>query len=65
VFRQLPAAALARDALIILPAGSLIDPQLLLAEIERLNVPRERLLIDSRASVVLPHHREQELTEMA
>ena len=63
VFRQLPAAALARDALIILPAGSLIDPQLLLAEIERLNVPRERLLIDSRASVVLPHHREQELTE--
>ena len=63
VFRQLPAAALARDALIVLPAGSLIDPQLLIGEVDRLRVDRERLLIDPRASVVLPHHREQELAE--
>jgi len=62
-FRQLPAAALARDALIVLPAGSLIDPQLLTAEVGRLKVDRERLLIDSRASVVLPRHRQEELAE--
>ena len=62
-FRQLPAAALARQALVILPAGSLIDPGLLMAEVELLRVDRERLLIDSRATVVMPHHREQELAE--
>jgi adenylosuccinate synthase len=62
-FRQLPAAALARQALVILPAGSLIDPGLLMAEVELLRVNRERLLIDSRATVVMPHHREQERTE--
>jgi adenylosuccinate synthase len=62
-FRQLPAAALARDALIVLPAGSLIDPQLLAAETGHLEVNRERLLIDPRASVVLPRHRQEELAE--
>jgi adenylosuccinate synthase len=63
MFRQLPAAALARGSLIILPAGSLIDPQLLVTEVDRLRVDRERLLIDSKATVVLPRHREQELME--
>jgi adenylosuccinate synthase len=63
VLRQLPAASLARDALIILPAGSLIDPLLLEAEVKRLGIDRDRLFIDSQASIVMRHHREQELAE--
>jgi adenylosuccinate synthase len=60
VLRQLPAAALAKDALIVLPAGSLIDPDILRAEVEELRIDSSRLLIDSQATVVLPRHREQE-----
>ena len=63
VFRQLPAAALASDTLIVLPAGSLIDPDILLAEIRQLDVGPERLIIDSGASVVLPRHRHEEARE--
>jgi adenylosuccinate synthase len=60
VFRQLPAAALALDTLIVLPAGSLIDPDLLLEETRQLNVRPERLVIDTNATVVLPRHRSEE-----
>ncbi|MGH7047121.1 MAG: adenylosuccinate synthetase [Stellaceae bacterium] len=63
VFRQLPAAALASDTLIVLPAGSLIDPDILLSEIRQLNVEPERLIIDNSASVVLPRHRLEEAKE--
>ena len=62
-FRQLPAAALARHPLIILPAGSLIDPELLMAEVGRLRVEPDRLLIDAKATIILPYHGEQELQE--
>jgi len=63
VLRQLPAAALASDAVIVLPAGSLIDPSVLLVETNRLDIQPERLIIDSNASVVLPRHRSEEAEE--
>ena len=50
--RQLPASALASDCLVFLPAGSLIDPQLLLSEIEELGLRPDRLVIDEMASVI-------------
>src|SRR5438105_1574181 len=63
ILRQLPAAALASRAVIMLPAGSLIDPEILLVEIRQLNIEPERLIIDSGASVVLPRHRSEEAAE--
>jgi adenylosuccinate synthase len=63
VLRQLPASALAPDTFVILPAGSLIDPDLLRQEVESLGLTNERLLIDERASVVLSRHRDAESHE--
>jgi adenylosuccinate synthase len=63
VLRQLPAAALASHTTIVLPAGSLIDPDILLSEITQLNIHPERLIIDGGASVVLPRHRSEEVEE--
>lgn len=63
VLRQLPAAALAADAVIVLPAGSLIDPEVLLNEISQLDIHPERVVIDRNASVILPRHRREEAEE--
>jgi adenylosuccinate synthase len=63
VFRQLPAASLALDSTVVLPAGSLIDPDILLAEVRQLDIEPGRLIIDSCASVVLPRHRSEEEEE--
>lgn len=60
IFRQLPASALASDTQIILPAGSLIDPVILLREIEEAQIDPSRIIIDQKASVVLDQHRLQE-----
>ena len=63
ILRQLPAACLASGSTIVLPAGSLIDPELLLIEIRQLEIEPGRLIIDSCASVVLPRHRSEEARE--
>ena len=63
VFRQLPAASLALGSTVVLPAGSLIDAEILLAEIKELEVEPERVIIDSAATVVLPRHRSEEAEE--
>jgi adenylosuccinate synthase len=63
ILRQLPASCLAPDTLIILPAGSLIDPEILLSEIGQLRIDPGRLFLDSSASVILPRHRQQEADE--
>jgi adenylosuccinate synthase len=63
ILRQLPAASLSPDTIIILPAGSLIDPDILLAEMRQLDIDRGRLIIDSCASVILPRHRLEEVKE--
>jgi adenylosuccinate synthase len=63
IFRQLPASCLARNALVILPAGSLIDPEILRHEIEQVQLDEKRLFIDRRATVVTASHRHSESDE--
>ncbi|MER9336169.1 adenylosuccinate synthetase [Mesorhizobium sp. M0293] len=58
--RQLPAGAVGTDTQIVLPAGSLINPDILLAEIRQLGVTPARLRIDSKASLVTKQHIEEE-----
>jgi adenylosuccinate synthase len=54
ILRQLPTAALLSDVLCVLPAGSYIDVSLLLTEIQALELPPSRLVIDRRACLVTP-----------
>ena len=58
--RQLPAGLVESPAVAILPAGSLIDIDILLAEIERLKLSPDKLWIDTRASIITPEHRAAE-----
>lgn len=58
--RQLPAGAVKSNAKIVLPAGSLINLDLLLDEIRQLGVTPDRLRIDAKASLVTRQHIEQE-----
>jgi adenylosuccinate synthase len=52
ILRQLPTAALLDDVICVLPPGSYVDPALLIAEVERIQLDPERLVIDPRAFVV-------------
>lgn len=60
VFRHLPTAALLPDVLCVIAAGSYIDPPVLLAEIERVRLPTDRLLIDEKAFVITSGDKEYE-----
>ncbi len=62
IFRQLPTAALEATTTCVLPAGSLINVEVLRDEIERTRLSPERLIIDPRAFVITQEHirREQE-----
>lgn len=63
IFRQLPASCLAKDALVVLPAGSLIDTEILKLEVEQVQLDERRLFIDRRATVVTQAHRRAEYDE--
>lgn len=56
VFRALPTAALLDDVVCMLGAGSYIDVDVLLAEIELAHLPPERILIDPNAFVITEDH---------
>lgn len=60
VLRQLPTAALEPEVLCVLAAGSYIDLDLLFEEIERVNLPSHRLVIDPNAMIVTSEDRETE-----
>ncbi len=60
VLRQVPAAAGHRNALLLLSAGCVINVDLLLREMARLALPRERLIVDPRAVLVSEADREAE-----
>jgi len=60
VLRHLPTAALDSDAMCLLAAGSYIDHDVLLAEIERTGLTPERLLIDENAFLIVAEDREAE-----
>jgi adenylosuccinate synthase len=63
IFRQLPASCLAKTALVVLPAGSLIDTEILKREVEQIGLDEGRLFIDGRATVVTQAHRRAESDE--
>ena len=60
VLRQLPTAALLPDVTCVLPAGSYVDPTIFLKEIEQLQLPRERVLIDPNAVLITDADRASE-----
>ena len=60
VLRQLPAACVDRNVDVVLPAGSFIDVDVLLEEIEALDYPRNRIRISGYARLVQREHREWE-----
>lgn len=60
VLRQLPAACIDKDVDVVLPAGSYIDADVLLAEIEALDYPRRRIRISAAARLITQEHRDWE-----
>ena len=60
VLRQLPAACVDRNVDVVLPAGAYIDVDVLEAEIDELDYPRERIHISGQARIVEREHREWE-----
>jgi len=56
VLRQLPVAAVDGAHRIVLPAGSYIQPELLLSEIARLRLPIDAVVISPQARVITPEH---------
>ena len=57
VLRQLPAACIDRDVDVALPAGSYIDIDVLLHEIDLLNYPRDRIKVSAQARIITDEHR--------
>jgi adenylosuccinate synthase len=60
VFRQIPVAAADGNADLVIPAGSYVEPELLLAELEELGVDRARVTVDRAARIVTEAHRRWE-----
>ncbi|MBC2664307.1 adenylosuccinate synthetase [Novosphingobium flavum] len=59
--RQLPAGAIDRNADIVFPAGSYIDVDVLLGEIEDLDYPRDRIFVSPYANVITPEQKAWEV----
>ncbi len=59
-FRHLPTAALLPGVLCVLGPGSLIDPEVLEEEVDRIGLARERLCIDPMAFVITGEHKRRE-----
>ena len=55
--RQLPAGSIDRNVDVVFPAGSYIDVELLLSEIDLLRFPSDRIFISNYARIVLPEHK--------
>jgi adenylosuccinate synthase len=60
VLRQLPAGCIDRDVDVVLPAGSYIDADVLLSEIEQLDYPKDRIRISGHARIITEHHKQWE-----
>ena len=60
VLRQLPAACVDKNVDVVLPAGSYIDVEILLSEIQALGYPSHRIHVSRYARIILPEHREWE-----
>ncbi len=60
VLRQLPAGCVDRDVDVVLPAGSYIDVDVLMSEIEQLDYPRDRIRISGHARIITDQHKRWE-----
>lgn len=60
VFRQLPTSAILNDVKCVLAAGSYIDVDVLLSEIELINLDSRRLLVDPYSVVITAEHKRLE-----
>lgn len=60
VMRLLPCAYMNPKCLLAIAAGSLIDVNILVDEIERLNIEKSRLIIDPQAGIIEKRHIERE-----
>lgn len=54
VLRQVPAGAAQRDSLLLLSAGCVVDEGILIDELDMLDIPRERIVVDPRCALILP-----------
>lgn len=67
ILRQLPAGCIDGEVEVVLPAGSYIDPDVLLSEIEELDYPRDRIRVSRQARIITDQHKrwekESELAE--
>ena len=64
VFRQLPTVAVFPDTLLMITAGSYIDPAVLLKEIVDAAVPAKRLKIDPNAVIIQAEDKESEARDL-
>lgn len=60
IFRMLPTASIINTIECVLPAGSYIDLDILLDEIDSVGLDHERLIIDPNAVVIANRYKEQE-----
>ena len=60
ILRQLPAGCVDRDVEVILPAGSYIDTDVLLSEIEELDYPKDRIRVSHQARIITDRHKQWE-----
>lgn len=59
--RQLPAGAIDRNVDVVFPAGSYIDVEVLLSEIEELDYPRDRIFVSPYANIITPEQKAWEV----
>jgi adenylosuccinate synthase len=59
--RQLPAGAVDRNVDVVFPAGSYIDIDVLLREIEELDYPRDRIFVSPYANIITPEQKAWEV----
>ena len=60
IFQHLPTAALLPHIYCVIPAGSYLTPEILLNEIERANLPPDRLFIDPNAVIITETEKNEE-----
>ncbi|QWG13408.1 adenylosuccinate synthetase [Bradyrhizobium sediminis] len=58
--RQLPASILARQTMAILPAGAIIDPEILRKELDELKLDANRILVSPYATIIAPEDKQAE-----
>ncbi len=58
--RQMPAACVDKNVDVVFPAGSYLDVDLLLSEVDALNYPRDRIYVSKYANIITESHKNWE-----